>query len=102
MKSLAAAEGALGGALGRLLVVFERYPDLKADKNMAALMEELTSTENRISFARQAYNDAVTEYNTAREKFPAVMLAGMFGFAEAALFEIEKPQDREAPRVSFS
>jgi LemA protein len=100
MKELNQAEAQLGGALGRLLAVSEAYPDLKANQNMLALQEELTSTENKISFARQAFNDAVTTYNNQRQQFPAVMVAGMFGFTEAALLEVE-PAAREAPKVSF-
>jgi len=101
MKSLGRAEGALGGALGRLFAVFENYPDLKANQNMLDVQEELKSTENKIAFARQAFNDAVMRYNTAREVFPAVVFAGMFGFLEANLFEIEEEDQREAPKVSF-
>jgi len=101
MKKLVGAESALSGALGRLLAVAEQYPDLKANQNMMQLMEELSSTENRISFARQAYNDSVMLYNTARESFPAVLIAGSFGFQAAQLFEIAAPAEREAPRVSF-
>jgi len=101
MQGLMGAEGMLTGALGRLMVVVERYPDLKANENMSQLMEELTSTENKVSFARQAYNDAVTTYNTTRETFPNVMLAGPFGFTAAVLFEIEKEEEREAPKVQF-
>ncbi len=101
MKSLGSAEGVLGGALGRLFAVVEAYPDLKANQNMMALQEELTSTENKIAFSRQAYNDAVTYYNTQRETFPTVIIAGPFNFQEANLFEIEEPQQREAPKVSF-
>jgi LemA protein len=101
MKSLGSAEGALTGALGRLFAVVESYPDLKANENMMALQEELTSTENKIAFSRQAYNDSVTYYNTQREMFPTVIIAGMFNFQEANLFEIEEPSEREAPKVSF-
>ena len=101
MKSLGQAEGTLTGTLGRLFALTESYPDLKANENMLSLQEELTSTENKVSFARQAYNDAVTVYNTSREVFPAVVFAGMFGFLEATLFEIEEPQEREAAKVSF-
>ena len=86
---------------GRLFLLVEDYPDLKANQNMLALQEELTSTENKVAFSRQAYNDAVTRYNTAREVFPAVVFVGMLGFAEATLFEIEEPAEREAPKVSF-
>ena len=103
INQLASAEGALGGALGRLSVVMEAYPDLKANENMMQLSEELTSTENRVAFARQAYNDQVTDYNTYKQTFPAVILANTFGHVkEAALLEYE---DREAmqaaPQVSF-
>ena len=102
MKSLGQAEGTLTGTLGRLFALTESYPDLKANENMMSLQEELTSTENKVSFARQAYNDAVTRYNTSREVFPAVVFVGMFGFLEANLFEIEEPQEREAPKVAFN
>lgn len=101
MRQLASAESQLGGALSRLLMVAEAYPELKANQNMLALQEELTSTENKISFARQGYNDAVTEYNNAREVFPAVIFAGMFGFGPAQLLEIENQKEREAPKVQF-
>jgi LemA protein len=101
MKGLVSAEGGLAGALGRLMVVSEQYPDLKANQNMMQLTEELTSTENKIAFARQAYNDSVMEYNTARETFPNVVLAGMFGFQPAELFHVEDPAERSAPKVSF-
>jgi len=101
MRSLAGAEGQLSAALGRLFVVVEAYPDLKANQNMLALQEELTATENKIAFARQAFNDAVTAYNIARETLPAVIFAGMFGFQPADLFEIEEPGQREAPKVAF-
>ncbi|QDU66888.1 LemA family protein [Engelhardtia mirabilis] len=102
MAGLMGAEGALTGAMGRLFAVMEAYPDLKANQNMMQLSEELTSTENKVAFARQAYNDAVTNYNTKRESFPAVVLAGMFNFDEASLFEIDDPAARQAPKVSFS
>lgn len=101
MKSLGAAEGALTGALGRLFALAEAYPDLKANQNMLALQEELTSTENKVAFSRQAYNDAVTYYNTQREVFPTVIVASALNFQEAYLFEIEEPREREAPKVSF-
>lgn len=101
MARLASSEAALGGALSRLLVTVERYPELKANQNFMALQEELTTTENKVSFARQAYNDAVTDYNNTRAVFPAVLLAGAFGFAEAKLLEVETPEMREAPKVSF-
>jgi LemA protein len=102
MKGLVSAEGGLTGALSRLMVVSEQYPDLKANQNMMQLTEELTSTENKIAFARQAYNDSVMAYNTARETFPNVLLAGMFGFTSAELFHVEDPTERNAPKVSFS
>ncbi len=102
MQALSKAEGALQGAMGRLLAVFESYPDLKADSTMNSLMEELKSTENRIAFARQHYNDSVMEYNNSREQFPAVLFAGPLGFQAAASFEIENPQEREPVRVAFS
>jgi LemA protein len=101
IKGLMGAEATLTGALGRLFALAEAYPDLKANQNMAQLMEELTSTENKIAFSRQAYNDAVTLYNTSRETFPNVMVANAMGFAEAQLFEIETPAEREAPKVQF-
>lgn len=103
MKALGGAEGALTGALSRLMVVAEAYPDLKANQNMMSLQEELTSTENKIAFARQAYNDSVTVYNTGREKFPANIIAGMFNFGPAELLEsTESPEERKAPKVSFN
>src|SRR4249919_3373288 len=101
MQQLAAAEQGLGGALGRLMVVSEQYPDLKANQNMMQLSEELTSTENRVAFARQAYNDSVMSYNNRREVFPSNIVAGMFNFTPAALLEITEPAKREAPKVSF-
>jgi LemA protein len=102
MKNLMSAEAGLGGALSRLLVVSEQYPDLKANQNMMQLTEELTSTENKIAFARQAYNDSVMTYNTTRETFPNVIFAGMFGFLPAELFKVEDPAERTAPKVSFN
>ena len=101
MASLAAAEGVLSGTLGRLFALVESYPDLKANQNMMQLSEEMSSTENRIAFARQAFNDAVMTYNTAREVFPAILLAGTFGFQPAELLELEDQKQREAPQVSF-
>ncbi|MEZ0472744.1 LemA family protein [Luteimonas sp. C3_2_a3] len=103
MAELAQTQGALNGALGRLMVVVEAYPDLKANQNMMQLTEELTSTENRVAFARQAYNDSVMAYNNKREVFPASVVAGMFNFAAAALLEIpdDKAEVREAPKVEF-
>jgi len=102
MKGLVTAETGLTGALSRLMVVSEQYPDLKANQNMMQLTEELTSTENKISFARQAYNDSVMTYNTAREVFPNVIFAGMFSFLPAELFKVEDPTERNAPKVSFA
>lgn len=101
MAQLAGAEQGLSGALGRLMVVSEQYPDLKANQNMMQLSEELTSTENRVAFARQAYNDSVMSYNNKREVFPSSVLAGMFNFLAAALLEITEPAKREAPKVAF-
>ena len=102
IQGLMGAEATLTGALGRLFAVVEAYPDLKANQTMAQLMEELTSTENKVSFARQAYNDVVMSYNIARETFPAVVVANLFGFTLAQLFEITAAQEREAPKVAFS
>ncbi len=102
IQNLMGAEAALTGSLGKLFALSEAYPDLKSDSTMTNLMEELTSTENRIAFARQAFNDAVTTYNTNREKFPAVLFAGALGFQSAMLFEVQDPQEREAVRVSFA
>ena len=102
MKELSGAETALTGTLGRLFAVAEAYPDLKANATMASLMEELTSTENKVAFARQAYNDSVMGYNTVRETFPTNMIAGPFNFGPAELFVIDKPEEKEAPKVSFS
>lgn len=101
IKGLLGAEAVLTGALGRLFAVVEAYPDLKANQTMLSLMEELTSTENKISFARQAYNDSVMVYNTTRESFPDLLIAGALGFKEAQLFEISKPEEREAHKLSF-
>jgi LemA protein len=101
MRELATAEAGLGGALSRLMVVSEAYPDLKANMNMMAVMEELTSTENKVAFARQAYNDAVMAYNNRRETFPSNLIANTFNFAAAELFTIEEPAQKEAPKVSF-
>jgi LemA protein len=102
MHDLQRAEGALSGTLGRLFALAEAYPDLKANQTMSQLMEELTSTENRIAFARQSYNDSVMQYNTARESVPTNIIANSFNFQAAELFEIEEPAHREAPQVSFS
>ena len=103
MAELAASQGALNGALGRLLAVVEAYPDLKANQNMMQLTEELTSTENKVAFARQAYNDSVMAYNNKREVFPSNIVAGIFNFAAAALLDIpaDKAEVREAPTVQF-
>lgn len=102
MQNLLGAEQGLAGAMSRMNIVVEAYPDLKADTNMRQLSEELTSTENKVAFARQHYNDSVMAYNTKREIFPSVIIANMFNFAAAVLFEIEDSQQREAPKVSFS
>ena len=102
VKSLATAEAGLGGALSRLMMVSEQYPDLKANQNMMLLTEELTSTENKISFARQAYNDSVMAYNTDREVFPSNLIANTFNFTPAELFVIDKPEQKDAPKVSFT
>jgi len=103
MRGLAAAEAGLTGALGRLFAVAEAYPELKANQTMLALHEELASTENRVAFARQAYNDAVMEYNTGRESFPANLVAGAWSFQAAELLQAtESADERRAPRVSFS
>ena len=102
MQGLAQAEGQLGGAMGRLMAVFEAYPDLKANQNILQVQEELASTENKVAFARQAYNDTVMEYNTGRETFPAALFAGAFGFQPATLLEAtESAEERKAPKVSF-
>ena len=102
MRGLAGAEGALTGALGRMFAVAEAYPDLKANQNMMQLSEELTSTENKVAFARQAYNDSVMGYNNQREMFPGSMIAGMFNFQSAQLLELDEPAARQAPKVSFT
>jgi LemA protein len=103
MQKLAQSQGALGAALGRFTAVAEAYPDLKASQNMQQLTEELSSTENRVAFSRQAYNDSVMTYNTKRESFPTSVLAGMFHFEQAALWDIgpEHPEVRDAPKVQF-
>src|SRR6266850_2829823 len=101
MQGLSQAEGALGGALGRLIAVFEQYPDLKANQNVLSLQEELSSTENKIAFSRQAYNDSVMEYNTKRESFPDNIFAGMFGFTAAELLQsTDTAEERKAPKRS--
>jgi LemA protein len=101
IKQLMGAETALTGAMGKFFALSEAYPDLKANQNMMQLTEELTSTENKVSFARQAYNDSVMTYNTKREVFPAVLFSGVLGFREAQLFEITDEREREAVKVSF-
>ena len=102
ISQLAGAEGMLGGALGKLFALSESYPDLKANQNMASLQEELTSTENKVSFARQAFNDSVTAYNTYKQTFPPVFVAGMFGHGnDASLLEFESEQIKDAPKISF-
>jgi LemA protein len=101
MKNLAEAEQGLSGALGRLFALSEAYPDLKANENMMQLSEELTTTENKVAFARQAYNDSVMDYNTLRESFPNNFFAGWFSFRAAELLEIEDEAKREVPKVSF-
>ena len=103
MASLGQAEGALSGTLGRLFALAEAYPDLKANQNMMSIQEELTSTENKVAFARQAFNDSVMEYNTKRESFPDNVFAGMFGFGAAELLNAtESAEERKAPKVSFT
>tara|TARA_B100000446_G_scaffold180227_1_gene196119 strand:- start:273 stop:872 length:600 start_codon:yes stop_codon:yes gene_type:complete len=102
IRGLAGAEGMLTGAMGRLFALAESYPDLKANQNMMQLSEELTSTENKVAFARQAFNDGVTTYNTYRQTFPTVIFAGMFGHAQdAALLEFESERIQDAPKISF-
>jgi LemA protein len=101
IRALAGAESALGASLGKFFALAEAYPDLKANQNMAQLQEELSSTENRIAFARQAYNDAVMGYNTQRESFPSNLVANNFGFTEAQMLEIEDSEARKAVKVSF-
>ena len=102
MKSLAGAEGTLSGLLSNLNVSMEAYPDLKASQNMMQVQEELTSTENKVAFARQAYNDSVMQFNVQRESFPDSIIAGMFNFQEAQMFEVEDDKVREVPKVDFS
>jgi LemA protein len=101
MKALSSAEGALGASLGKLFALTEAYPDLKANTSMNQLMEELTSTENKVSFARQAYNDSVMGYNIAREVFPTNIIASMFNFTAAESFKVEVPEQREVVKVTF-
>lgn len=102
LQNLSTSENALTGALGRLFALAEAYPDLKANKNMMQLSEELTTTENKVAFARQAFNDSVMSYNNRREVFPNSVIAGMFGFLPAELLQIESPQKREVPKVAFT
>jgi LemA protein len=102
VQGLASADNQLSGALGRMFALAEAYPDLKANQNMMLLSEELTSTENKVAFARQAYNDAVLGYNNTREVFPNSIIAGSFGFMPAQMLELESPQKREVPKVSFT
>jgi LemA protein len=102
MKELSGAETMLAGSLSRLFAVAEAYPNLKADASMNRLMEELTSTENKVGFARQSFNDQVMEYNTKREKFPTNIIAGMFNFGPGELFVVERPEEKEAPKASFA
>ena len=102
IQGLMAAEAGLSGALGKLFALAEAYPDLKANENMLSLQEELTSTENKVGFARQGYNDSVTEYNTARESFPDVIFAGFFQFKAAELLQAtESAEERQAVKVKF-
>ena len=101
VPTIAAAENTLTAALGRMMVLSESYPQLKADQSTARLMEELSSTENRVAFARQAYNDSVMQYNTTRQTFPTAIIAPMFGFAEAPLFQIDDANQREVVKVSL-
>ena len=101
MKEISSAETALSGVMNRLFALAEAYPDLKANTTMMTLMEELSSTENKVSFARQAYNDSVMTYNTRREVFPTNLIASTFNFAPAELFVIDKPEQKEAPKVAF-
>jgi LemA protein len=101
MKSLIGAESMLGQSLSKLMAVVEAYPDLKANESINQLKEELVSTENKVAFARQAYNDSVMSYNTARETFPNSLLANTFNFQEAPLFELTRSEEREVPKVSF-
>lgn len=102
IKELAAAEATLGGTLGRLFALAEAYPDLKANQNMMQFQEELSTTENKVAFARQAFNDAVMTYNNACESVPTNFVAGMFSFEKGEFLEIKEPEKREAPKVSFT
>jgi LemA protein len=101
MGALMAAEGGVGNALGRLFALSEAYPDLKSNTNMMQVSEELTSTENKVAFSRQAYNDSVTAYNTQTEVFPSSVIAGMFNFGQATLFEVAEASERDAIKVEF-
>ncbi len=101
MKTLMVAESSLGGTLGRLFALSEAYPDLKSNQNMMQLQEELTSTENKVGFSRQAFNDSIMDYNIYRETFPNVIIAGLTGFVTAQQFTLENPTEREAPKVKF-
>ncbi len=102
VKERAQAEGELSGAMSKFFLVVENYPDLKANQNFLSLQEELTSTENKISFSRQNYNDQVLFYNNKIQSFPANMMAGVFNFKDEAFFQVEDKADREVPKVSFS
>ncbi len=101
MKTLSGAESQLSGALGRLFALAEAYPELKANENMMQFQEELSTTENKVAFARQAFNDSVMNFNNAVETFPSSVVAGMFNFEQAEFLEIEAPEKREVPKVSF-
>jgi LemA protein len=101
MKAFAGAEAGLSGVLGRLMAVAEAYPDLKANENMMQVQEELTTTENKVAFSRQAYNDSVMHYNNGRQQFPSNIIAGMFNFAESAMWEVESAEVKVAPKVDF-
>ncbi len=102
MKAFAGAEAGLSGVLGRLMAVAESYPDLKANQNMMQVQEELTTTENKVAFSRQAYNDAVMHFNNGREQFPSNIIAGMFNFAEMPMWEVESEEAKAAPKVDFA
>ena len=102
MSDLVGAEALLGGAMGKLMVSVEAYPDLKANSNMISLQKELAATEDKIAISRQAFNQAVTDYNIKRETFPTMIIAGMFGFTPAELFEVAGPEEREVVKVSFN
>ena len=102
MKKLGGAEGALAGVLGRLFALSEAYPDLKANQNMMQFQEELASTENKVAFSRQAFNDSVLSFNNSAQNFPNNFIAGMFGFESASFLEIDSEEMRDAPEVSFT